>query len=73
MNYPLISEYIEAIRSAEECLTREQEEREAKYQEITDTLKQSYSPYLVSTKYLDKELLVDTTQSDTTEYKKCIN
>lgn len=111
MNYPLISEYIEAIRSAEDnfgklsnlrpilddcgnpimssgnfavvfkmedidtgklyavkCFTREQEEREERYQEIINTLKKFHSPYIVSIQYLDKELFVDTTQGDTTEY-----
>lgn len=111
MNYPLISEYIEAIRSAEDnfdklsnlrpvldnngnpvmssgnfavvfkmkdidtdklyavkCFTREQEEREERYREITKVLNEIKSPYFVSTHYYGKELFVDTTQSDKTEF-----
>lgn len=111
MNYPLISEYIEAIRSAEDnfdklsnlrpvlddngnpvmssgnfavvfkmkdidtgklyavkCFTREQEEREERYREITKVLNEIKSPYFVSTQYYDKELFVDNTQSDETDF-----
>ena len=111
MNYPLISEYIEAIRSAEDnfdklsnlrpvldgdgnpvmssgnfavvfkmkdietnkfyavkCFTREQEEREERYREIIKVLDEIKSPYFVSTKFYDKELFVDTSQSDDTEF-----
>ena len=111
MNYPLISEYIEAIRFAEDnfdklsnlrpvldangnpvmsngnfavvfkmkdietekvyavkCFTREQEEREERYREIIKVLEQVKSPYFVSTQYYDKELFVDTSQSDETEF-----
>lgn len=111
MQYPLISEYIEAIRSAEDnfdklsnlrpvldangnpvmssgnfavvfkmkdietgkiyavkCFTREQEEREERYREIIKVLEHVKSPYFVSTQYHDKELFVDTSQSDETEF-----
>ena len=111
MNYPLISEYIEAIRFAEDnfdklsnlrpvldangnpvmsngnfavvfkmkdietekvyavkCFTREQEEREERYREIIKVLEQVKSPYFVSTQYYNKELFVDTSQSDETEF-----
>ena len=111
MQYPLISEYIEAIRSAEDnfdklsnlrpeldangnpvmssgnfavvfkmkdietgkmyavkCFTREQEEREERYREIIRVLDEIKSPYFVSTHYYDKELFVDTSQSDETEF-----
>lgn len=111
MNYPLLSEYLEAIRSAEnnfdklsnlrpvldaygqpvitsgnfavvfkmkdietgklyavKCFTREQEERKERYKAIIETLKDYKTPYIVSTQYLDKELFVDTTQSDETEF-----
>lgn len=111
MQYPLISEYIEAIRSAEDnfdklshlrpvldangnpvmssgnfavvfkmkdietgkmyavkCFTREQEEREERYREIIKVLEHVKSPYFVSTQYYDKELFVDTSQSDETEF-----
>ena len=111
MQYPLISEYIEAIRSAEDnfeklnnlrpvldangnpvmssgnfavvfkmkdieqgkmyavkCFTREQKEREERYREIIKVLEHVKSPYFVSTQYYDKELFVDTSQSDETEY-----
>lgn len=111
MNYPLISEYIEAIKSAEDnfkelsylrpvlgddglpvmtsgnfavvfkmkdeqsgkfyavkCFTKEQEARAEAYREITKELKEVSSPYLVSIKYLEKELFVDTDQTDEEEF-----
>ena len=111
MNYPLISEYIEAIRSSEDnfdklsnlrpvldangnpvmssgnfavvfkmkdietekmyavkCFTREQEEREERYREIIKVLEQVNSPYFVSAHYYDRELFVDTTHDDETEF-----
>ena len=111
MNYPLISEYIEAIKSAEDnfeelsylrpilgddglpvmtsgnfavvfkmkdvqsgkfyavkCFTKEQEGRAEAYREITKELKDDPSPYLTSVRYLDKELFVDTDQTEETEF-----
>lgn len=111
MNYPLISEYIEAIRSAEDnfdkltnlrpvldgngnpiissgnfavvfkmedvetgklyavkCFTREQEHRNDNYQKIAEELKSVSSPYLVQFSFFEKELFVDTTQSDEEEF-----
>ena len=111
MQYPLISEYIDAIRSAEDnfdkltnlrpvldsngnpvmssgnfavvfkmkdveterlyavkCFTREQEERAERYHEIIKALRKIESPYFVSTHYYDKELFVDNTQSDDSEF-----
>ena len=114
MNYPLISEYIEAIKSAEDnfeelsylrpvlgddglpvmtrgnfavvfkmrderdgkfyavkCFTKEQEGRAEAYREIAKELKELKDvslPYLVSIRYLDKELFVDTDQSAETEF-----
>ena len=111
MNYPLISEYIEAIKSAEDnfeelsylrpvlgddglpvmtggnfavvfkmkdeqsgkfyavkCFTKEQEGRAEAYREITKELKDVSSPYLVSIRYLEKELFVDTDQTTETEF-----
>ena len=111
MNYPLISEYIEAIKSAEynyeelsylrpvlgddgqpvltsgnfavvfkmkdkttgkfyalKCFTKEQTGRAEAYHQIADALKDVDSPYLVSLRYLDKELFVDTKQTDETEF-----
>lgn len=111
MNYPLISEYIEAIRFAEDnfdklrnlrpvldgngnpvmssgnfavvfkmkdidtdklyavkCFTREQEEREERYREIIKVLDEIKSPYFVPTHYYDKELYVDTSQDEETEF-----
>jgi serine/threonine protein kinase len=111
MNYPLISEYIEAIKSAEDnfqeltnlrpvlgddgqpvmtsgnfavvfkmkdietgkfyalkCFTKEQVGRAEAYHQIADTLKDVDSPYLVSLRYLDKELFVDTDQTSETEF-----
>ena len=111
MNYPLISEYIEAIKSAEDnfeelsylrpvlgddglpvmtsgnfavvfkmrkedtgkyyalkCFTKEQEGRAEAYYQIAEELKDIDSPYLVSLRYLEKELFVDTNQTDETEF-----
>ena len=111
MNYPLISEYIEAIKSAEDnfeelsylrpvldddglpvmtsgnfavvfkmkdeqsgkfyavkCFTKEQEGRAEAYREIAKELKNVSSPYILSIRYLDKELFVDTDQTTETEF-----
>lgn len=111
MNYPLISEYIEAIKSAEDnfgelsnlrpvlgddglpvmtggnfaevfkmkdeqsgkfyavkCFTKEQEGRAEAYRKIAKELKDVSSPYLVSIRYLEKELFVDTDQTTETEF-----
>lgn len=111
MNYPLISEYIEAIKAAEDnfeelnnlrpvlgddgqpvmtsgnfavvfkmediekgkffalkCFTKEQEGRAEAYHQIADALKDVDSPYLVSLRYLEKELFVDTEQTTETEF-----
>ena len=111
MNYPLISDYIEAIKSAEDnfeelttlravlgndgqpvmtsgnfavvfkmkdeetgkcyalkCFTKEQEGRPEAYKQIAEELKDVDSPYLVSIRYFDKELFVDTEQTDETEF-----
>ena len=111
MNYPLISEYLESIKSAEDnfeelnylkpvfgddglpvmtsgyfavvfkmkdeqsgkfyavkCFTKEQEGRAEAYREIAKELKDVSSPYLVSIRYLEKELFVDTDQTTETEF-----
>ena len=111
MNFPLISEYIESIKSAEDnfkelinlcpvledngqpvltsgnfavvfkmkdeetgkcyalkCFTKEQKGRAEAYREIAKELKDVSSPYLVSIRYLEKELFVDTEQTDETEF-----
>lgn len=111
MNYPLISEYVEAIKSAEDnfeelnylrpvfgddglpvmtsgnfavvfkvkdeqsgkyyavkCFTKEQVGRAEAYHQIADALKDVDSSYLVSLRYLDKELFVDTEQTTETEF-----
>jgi len=111
MNYPLISDYIEAIKSAEDnfeelttlravlgndgqpvltsgnfavvfkmkdeetgkcyalkCFTKEQQGRAEAYKQIAEELKDVDSPYLVSIRYLEKELFVDTNQTDETEF-----
>ena len=111
MNYPLISEYIEAIKSAEDnfeelsylrpvldddglpvmtsgnfavvfkmkdeqsgkyyavkCFTKEQEGRAEAYCEITKELQNVKSQYLVSLHYLEKELFVDTDQTEEEEF-----
>ncbi len=111
MNFPLISEYIESIKSAEDnfkelinlcpvleddgqpvmtsgnfavvfkmknvetgklyalkCFTKEQEGRAEAYHQIADELKDVDSPYFVSLRYLEKELFVDTEQTNETEF-----
>ena len=111
MNYPLISEYIEAIKAAEDnfeelsylrpvlgddglpimtggnfavvfkmkderngrlyavkCFTKEQEGRREAYREIAKELKDVSSRYILSIRYLDKELFVDTDQTTETEF-----
>lgn len=111
MNYPLISEYIEAIKSAEDnfeelsflrpvldnedlpimtsgnfavvfkmkdeqtgkvyavkCFTKDQEGRSESYKLIADELEFVSSNYLTPIRYLEKELYVDTNQSEETEY-----
>lgn len=111
MNYPLISEYIEAIKSAEDnfkeltnlqpvigddeqpvmtsgnfsvvfkmkdkrdgklyavkCFTKEQEGRAENYKLIADELEYVSSNYLTPIKYLEKELFVDTDQTEETEF-----
>lgn len=111
MNYPLVSEYIEAIKAAEDnldelsylrpvldndglpvmtngnfavvfkmkdeqsgklyavkCFTKEQEGRKEAYCEIASELNKVSSPYLVSIRYLEKELFVDTDQTTETEF-----
>ena len=111
MNYPLISEYIESIKSAEDnfevlnylmpvlgedgqpvmtsgnfavvfkmkdietgkfyalkCFTKEQEGRGEAYHQIAEELKKVESSYLISIRYLDKELFVDTEQTSETEF-----
>ena len=111
MNYPLISEYVEAIKLADDnfeelsylrpvldadgqpvmssgnfavvfkmrderdgklyavrCFHRDQEGREESYRLIEEELKDVESPYLVSFRYMDKELFVDSSQTDETEF-----
>ena len=111
MNYPLISEYVEAIKSAEDnfdelsylrpvlgedglpimtggnfavvfkmedkqsgklyavkCFTREQEGRNEAYKQIAEELEYVNSTFLTPIKYLDKELFVDTNQTDETVF-----
>ena len=111
MNYPLISEYIESIKLAEDnfdelsylrpvldadgqpvmssgnfavvfkmkderdgklyavkCFTREQEGRAESYKLISDELEFVSSNYLTPIKYLEKELFVDTKNSDENEF-----
>ena len=111
MNYPLISEYIESIRFAEDnfdelnylrpvlddeglpvmssgnfavvfkmkderngnlyavkCFTKEQEGRAESYKLIADELEFVSSRYLTPIKYFEKELFVDTKNSDENEF-----
>ena len=108
MQYPLISEYIESVKDAEnfatltnlrpvldnngnpvmssgnfavvfkmtdgeknyavKCFTREQEGRDDNYKLICEELNKVDSPYILKIKYLEKEIFVDTNQSDETEF-----
>ena len=111
MNYPLISEYVEAVKSAEDnlneltylrpvldgggnpvmssgnfavvfkmrserdgslyalkCFTKEQTGRDESYKLIADELECVQPTYLAKVRYIDKELFVDTQNSDETEF-----
>ena len=111
MNYPLISEYIEAIKASEDnfdelkhlrpvldddgepmmtsgnfavvfkmkdeqtgklhavkCFLKEQEGRAEAYRMIAEELEYVNSTFLTPIKYLDKELFVDSKNSDETEF-----
>lgn len=111
MNYPLISEYLEAITSSEfnfatltnlrpvlgedenpvmtsgnfavvfkmedeqsgkfyavKCFLKDQSNRDKSYKMIADELGFTSSTYLVHFKYLEKELFVDTNNSDEEEF-----
>ena len=111
MNYPLISEYIEAIKSAEEnfdqlrylrpvldeneepvissgnfavvfkmkdiqtgklhavkCFLKEQEGRSDAYNLISEELAHITSSYLIPIKYLEKDLFVDSSNTEETEF-----
>lgn len=111
MNYPLISEYIEAIKAAEEnfaqlkhlrpvleedglpvmssgnfavvfkmkdeqtekmhavkCFLKEQEGRAEAYRQIAEELEYVSSTFLTPIKYLDKELFVDSSNSENSEF-----
>ena len=111
MNFPLISEYIESIKNAEDsfaelnnlrpvlddngqpvmssgnfavvfkmkdeesgklhavkCFLREQEGRAEAYRQIAEELENVNTKYLASIKYLDKELYVDTANSNESEF-----
>ena len=50
------------------CFTKEQEGRAEAYHQIAEELKNVDSPYLISLRYLEKELFVDTKQTDETEF-----
>ena len=111
MNYPLISEYVEAIKAAEEnfdqlkhlcpvlgedgepvmtsgnfavvfkmkdeqtgklhavkCFLKEQEGRAEAYRQIAEELEYVSSTFLTPIKYLDKELFVDSANSEDSEF-----
>ena len=111
MNYPLISEYVEAIKSAEDnfdelsylspvlddegqpvmtsgnfavvfkmenrrkrrlyavkCFTKDQKYRTESYQLISEELDKISSSYIPFMRFYDKELFVDTSQTDLTEF-----
>jgi len=111
MNYPLISEYVEAIKLAQDnldklsylrpvlsdeglpimsngnfatvfkmkderdgkyyalkCFIKEQEGRDEAYKLIADELEPVSSDFITPIKYLEKELFVDTTSSDVSEF-----
>ena len=50
------------------CFHRDQERRAESYRLIEEELKDVDSPYLVSFRYIDKELFVDSSQTDETEF-----
>ena len=53
---------------AVKCFTKEQQGREDAYRLIADELQNVVSPYIVPIKYLEKELFVDSKQTDETEF-----
>jgi serine/threonine protein kinase len=53
---------------AVKCFTKEQEGRAETYREIAKELEKVSSPYILSIRYLDKELFVDTDQTTETEF-----
>ena len=53
---------------AVKCFTREQEGRDENYRLICEELNKIDSPYILKIKYLEKEIFVDTNQSDETEF-----
>ena len=53
---------------AVKCFTKEQEGRAEAYREIAKELENVSSPYILSIRYLDKELYVDTGQTTETEF-----
>lgn len=111
MNYPLISEYTQAILSAEDnfdelsylrpvldefgmpimssgnfavvykmqdsrdgkfyavkCYTRDQDKRQESYKAITDYISGLSTDYLITLKYLENELFVDSSQTSDSEF-----
>ncbi len=111
MNYPLISEYVEAIKLAEDnleqlcylrpvldrsgnpvmscgnfavvfkmkderdgkfyalkCFIKDQDGRTEAYKQITDELEYVSKDFITSIKYLEKELFVNTSNSDVSEF-----
>ena len=50
------------------CFTKEQEGRAEAYREIAKELKDVSSPYILSIRYIEKELFVDTDQTVETEF-----
>ena len=50
------------------CFLRDQEKRADKYRLISERLKDVCSPYFVEVKYYEKELFVDSKQTDETEF-----
>ena len=53
---------------AVKCFTKEQEGRAEAYREIIKELENVSSPYILSIRYLEKELFVDTDQTTETEF-----
>lgn len=53
---------------AVKCFIKDQEERTERYKLISDYLKSIESEYIVSVKYIENELFVDTKQTDVSEF-----
>ena len=53
---------------AVKCFIKEQNDRSERYSKIADELQHIYSPYILPVRYIERELIVDSTESDEVEF-----